>query len=90
MNLTPTYYGSAATALTGLVIWILSTYVFHGDTPPVVATTVYVIVPGIVGGVIGFLTRKDAKTPAASATVTGKVDGHDEEGSADAGVRPPG
>lgn len=69
MNLTPTYYGSAATALTGLAIWVLSAYVFHGDTPPVVATAVYVVVPGIVGGVIGYFTRKEAKQPAPPASV---------------------
>ena len=89
MNLTQTHYSAAAGALIGLVLWGLS-YVFKSGTPAPVSAAVYILLPGIVAGAAGFLTRKDAKQPAASGTMTGQGDGHDNEGDAHAGVRPSG
>jgi ABC-type spermidine/putrescine transport system permease subunit II len=63
-QLTPTHYGAAAGAVTGLAIWALDTYVFHGTTPAEVSAAVSILLPGIVTGITGFLTRKEAKDPA--------------------------
>lgn len=75
MNITPTHYGAASTALTGLLIWALTRYVFKGSMPPEVAAAVAVIVPGIVGGAIGYFTRREAKAPAPPAKVSTPADG---------------
>lgn len=75
MNLTPTHYGAASTAITGLLIWALTRYVFKGSMPPEVAAAVAVIVPGIVGGAIGYFTRKEAKAPQPQAKLTTPTDG---------------
>lgn len=88
MNLTQTHYSATAGVVIGLVLWALGTYVFKTGVPQPVQIAVYALLPGIVAGAAGFLTRKDAKQPAASGTMTGQGDGHDNEGDAHAGVRP--
>ena len=75
MNLTPTHYGAASAAITGLVIWALTRYVFKGSVPPEVAGAVAILIPGIVGGAIGYFTRKEAKQPAPQAKLTTPTDG---------------
>lgn len=63
--LTPTHYGAATLAACGLVLWALGTYVFRGSgIPAEVQVAVYALLPGILGGVVGFFTRKDAKQAA--------------------------
>ena len=48
---------TAAAAVSGLLLWVLGTYVFRGAVPPVLASWVYVAVPGVVTFVAGYLAR---------------------------------
>lgn len=76
MNLTPTHYGAASAAACGLVLWVLGTYVFKGSgVPAAIEAGVYALLPGIIGGVIGFFTRKQLKegSQPAGTLNSGKV-----------------
>ena len=49
---------TAAAALSGLALWALGRYVFKGSgVPDVVASWVYVITPGVITFVAGYLAR---------------------------------
>lgn len=67
MNLTPTHYGAAATAVSGVIIWALT---YYAHMPPAVGVPLAAVLPGIVGGVTGYLTRAEAKQPQPPAKVS--------------------
>lgn len=46
-----------ATALSGLTVWALRTYVFHDDLPLPVSAAVQILVPAVVAFVAGWVTR---------------------------------
>lgn len=50
-------YGTAVTVGTGLVTWLLVTYVFHGSLPPDLATALPVIVASVLGAVTAWWTK---------------------------------
>jgi hypothetical protein len=58
---------TAAAAASGLLLWILSRYVFKSAVPDVVASWVYAAVPGVLAFAAGWLTRH---TPRPDAEVT--------------------
>ncbi|HMH93676.1 MAG TPA: hypothetical protein VK586_21670 [Streptosporangiaceae bacterium] len=52
---------AAAAAVSGLALWAIGRYVFNGSgVPDVVASWVYVIVPGIITFAAGYLARHTA------------------------------
>jgi hypothetical protein len=48
---------TAAAAVSGLALWALGHYVFKAGVPDVVASWIYVIVPGVITFGAGYLTR---------------------------------
>lgn len=50
-------YGTAVTVGTGLVTWLLVTYVFHGSLPPDLATALPVVVAAVLGAVTAWWTK---------------------------------
>jgi len=48
---------TAVAAVSGLALWALGKYVFKGDVPDVVASWIYVIVPGVLTFAAGYLAR---------------------------------
>ena len=46
-----------ATALSGLAVWVLQTYVFRGDVPMPVSAAVQVVVPAVVAFLAGYLAK---------------------------------
>lgn len=81
---TKTKASSATAAATGLLLWVLQTYVFKGAVPPVLESWIYVLVPGILSWAAGYFAphthRPDLDPPAVvpaglpqipSATTTG-------------------
>ena len=55
--------GTAAAALSGLVLWCLGRYVFKGDVPDVVASWVYAIVPAVITFAAGYLANHTPRPP---------------------------
>ena len=51
---TKTKAASATAAATGLILWVLQTYVFKGDVPPVLESWIYVLVPGVLSWAAGY------------------------------------
>lgn len=51
---TKTKASSATAAATGLLLWVLQTYVFKGAVPPVLESWIYVLVPGILAWAAGY------------------------------------
>lgn len=62
---------TAAAAVSGVALWALGRYVFRGAVPDVVASWVYVIVPGLLAWGAGYLAphtpRPDVPHPGALA-----------------------
>lgn len=48
---------SSAAAVTGLVLWALGSYVFHGSVPDPVAAAVLTLGPGVAAAVAGWWAR---------------------------------
>jgi hypothetical protein len=48
---------TAVAAVSGLALWALGKYVFKGDVPDVVASWVYVLVPGVLTFAAGYLAK---------------------------------
>lgn len=62
---------TAAGALSGLALWALGRYVFKGSgVPDVVASWVYVLVPGLITFAAGYLARH---TPVPAPVVANPV-----------------
>ena len=59
---------TAAAAVSGLALWSLGHYVFKGSVPDVVASWVYVLVPGVITFGAGYLAKHTPRpvTPAAA------------------------
>lgn len=57
---------TVAAALSGLALWALGRYVFKGAVPDVVASWVYMIVPGLITFGAGYLAKHTLRpvTPA--------------------------
>jgi hypothetical protein len=55
---------AGAAAVSGLALWALGHYVFKGSVPDVVASWIYVIVPGLLTFGAGYLAKHTAR-PAA-------------------------
>jgi len=60
---------TAVAAVSGLALWALGKYVFKGDVPDVVASWIYVIVPGVLTFAAGYLAKHTPR-PAPAAAVT--------------------
>lgn len=52
---------TAAAAVSGLALWSLGHYVFKAGVPDVVASWIYVIVPGVITFGAGYLARHTAR-----------------------------
>ena len=48
---------TAAAAVSGLALWSLGRYVFRGSVPDVVASWIYVTVPGLLTFAAGYLAK---------------------------------
>ena len=59
---------TAVAAVSGMVLWVLGRYVFGGDVPDVVASWVYVLVPGALTFAAGYLTKHTPRTPPVTIT----------------------
>lgn len=59
---------TAAAAVSGLLLWVLGTYVFKGSVPDVVASWVYAIIPALITLAAGYLAKHTPRPapPAAS------------------------
>lgn len=64
---------TAAAAVSGLALYALGRYVFKGDVPDVVASWVYVLVPGLLAFTAGYLARHSPRTPAPPVTAPSNV-----------------
>jgi hypothetical protein len=49
--------GTAAAAVSGIILWVLGQYVFKGTVPDVVTSWVYVLVPAAVTFAAGYAAR---------------------------------
>lgn len=58
---------TAAAAVSGLALWALGHYVFKAGVPDVVASWIYVLVPGVITFAAGYLAKH---TDRLVATVT--------------------
>ena len=48
---------TGAAAASGLILWVLGTYVFKGGVPDVIVSWVYVLVPGALAFAASYLAR---------------------------------
>ena len=60
---------TAAAAVSGLALWSLGHYVFKGSVPDVVASWVYVLVPGVITFGAGYLAKHTPRPVAPAAPV---------------------
>jgi hypothetical protein len=51
-------------AVSGMALFLLGRYVFKGAVPDVVASWVYVLVPGLLTFAAGYFTKHTPRTPA--------------------------
>jgi hypothetical protein len=60
--------GTATAAISGLILWVLGTYVFKGNVPDALVSWIYFLVPGVLTFLAGYFTkhthRPDLPTPA--------------------------
>lgn len=56
---------TAAAAVSGLALWSLGHWVFKAGIPDVVASWVYVLVPGVLAFTAGYLARHTARPDLA-------------------------
>jgi len=61
---------TGAAGVSGLVLWILGHYVFKTVVPDVIASWIYVIVPGAITFVAGYLTKHTARTAPTTVVKT--------------------
>jgi hypothetical protein len=69
---TKTKASTTAAAVSGMALWLLGKYVFKGDVPDVLASWVYVLVPGILAYAAGWLaphTHRPDLTPQQEPVV---------------------
>ena len=60
---------TAAAAVSGLALWALGHYVFKTGVPDVVASWVYVLVPGVITFAAGYLAKHTPRPVAPAAPV---------------------
>ena len=60
---------TAAAAVSGMAIWALGRYVFRGAVPDVVASWIYVIVPGLLAFGAGYLARHTPRPVTAGPAI---------------------
>ena len=58
---------TAVAAVSGLALWALGRYVFKGSVPDVVASWIYVIVPGVLTFAAGYLAKHTPRPPVPPA-----------------------
>ena len=65
---------TAAAAVSGLALWAMGRYLFRHGVPDVVASWVYVVVPGVLALAAGWLAPHTSRTaptaPAAPSNMT--------------------
>lgn len=61
---------TAVAAVSGLALWALGRYVFKGSVPDVVASWIYVLVPGVLTFAAGYLARHSPRPPLAPVEKT--------------------
>jgi hypothetical protein len=59
--------------VSGLALYALGRYVFKGDVPDVVASWIYVIVPGVLTFAAGYLAKHTPRPAAAQPAVPSNV-----------------
>ena len=64
---------TGAAAVSGLALWALGHYVFKGTVPDVVASWVYVIVPGVITFAAGYLAKHTPR-PGTATMILGNKD----------------
>ena len=64
---------TAVAAVSGLALWALGKYVFKGDVPDVVASWIYVIVPGVLTFAAGYLAKHTPRPAAAQPVMPSNV-----------------
>ena len=64
---------TAAAAVSGLALWTLGHYVFKTGVPDVVASWVYVIVPGVITFGAGYLAKHTPRAAAAQPVAPSNV-----------------
>jgi hypothetical protein len=64
---------TAVAAVSGLALWALGRYVFKGSVPDVVASWIYVIVPGVLTFAAGYLAKHTPRPAAALPVVPSNV-----------------
>lgn len=57
-------------AVSGMALWILGKYVFKGDVPDVIASWVYVLVPGLLTFAAGYYAKHTHRPDLTSVTVS--------------------
>ena len=62
--------GTAAAAVSGLVLYVLGRYVFKGDVPDVVTSWTYAIIPAVLTFAAGYRARHTVSTVDVTAEVT--------------------
>jgi hypothetical protein len=64
---------TAVAAVSGLALWALGRYVFKGSVPDVVASWIYVIVPGVLTFAAGYLAKHTPRPAAAPSVMPSNV-----------------
>jgi hypothetical protein len=64
---------TATAALSGLALFALGRYVFKGSVPDVVASWVYVLVPGLLTFAAGYLAKHTPRPAAAQPVMPSNV-----------------
>ena len=65
---------TAAAAVSGLALWALGHYVFKGSVPDVVASWVYVLVPGVLTFAVGYLAKHTPRPDAVPSAPPGRAE----------------
>jgi len=65
--------GTAAAAVSGMILWVLGQYVFKGSVPDVVTSWVYVLVPAAVTFAAGYIARHTPRQGPREAADAQKV-----------------
>jgi hypothetical protein len=78
---------TGAAAVSGLALWVLGHYVFKAGVPDVVASWVYVLVPGVITFGAGYLARHTPRPlpvapPAEKTLITPAAPESDQPGAA--------
>jgi hypothetical protein len=75
-TITAPAYSTVAGAITGVALWALSTYAFHGSVPGPIEGACWVLIPGAVTGVASLLTKRGVLVSVKASQKTGQVGLH--------------